>query len=72
MPGCNAYIVLPQIVDGLDLNLGAPTVTANFGVIPNLPGNYFAQSAGLSIASPPFNGQNILVSNAVCLRVAVN
>jgi hypothetical protein len=72
MPGCNAYILLPQIVDGTDLNLGAPTSTANFGVIPNLPGNYFAQSAGLSIASPPFNGQNILVSNAVCLHVAIN
>jgi hypothetical protein len=72
MPGCIAYIVLPPIVDGLNFNLGAPTVTANFGVIPNLPGNFFAQSACLSVATPPVNVPNILVTNAACLHVDIN
>lgn len=71
MPGCGAYITLPEVASSLGIVGGG---SASWPALASIPGsfagvNLYAQSAQLATGFPvSFNSANILVSNAVCIH----
>jgi hypothetical protein len=72
MPGCSAHVVLPEILSLF--SFGAGPFSWNVGLIqPAFAGvSLYAQAVQLTVAAPPFNSLNWLVSDAVCFHMNVN
>jgi hypothetical protein len=72
MPGCGAWVTLPEILS--NFTLGAGPYTWNVGTIqPAFAGiSLYAQAVQLTVAVPPWNSLNWLTSNAVCFHMNVN
>ncbi len=74
MPGCNAYVLLPEAAS--DFQLATPTVTWN--VLPSIPAAFagatvYAQAAQLLNGLPnPRNIANIVVSDSIVLTFDIN
>jgi hypothetical protein len=71
MPGCGAYITLPEVASSLGIvGGGSASWPALASIPPSFAGvNLYAQSAQLATGFPvSFNSANILVSNAVCIH----
>lgn len=75
MPGCNAYILLPEVASDFQL-VATPTIT--WSLLPSIPGAFagatvYAQAAQLLSGVPsPRNVANIVVSNGLYLTFDIN
>jgi len=71
MPGCGAYINLPELASSFGLVAGG---SASWPALASIPAafagvNLYAQSIQLCTGFPTsFNSANILSSNAVCIH----